>query len=160
MNIGPKKIRGRRESRVPGGTRSPCAKGSKHTVVTTGSPGPRPSLRDGFNGFLRALPGDRALLPPSPAGLLPASLTPASGRQNHTTSPSAATSLVHTSLTCDDAAASTASHPDVRDDRDTPLVGNEMTGDMWVICLKREEDYFLRQGWTVNSRADPSGKSV
>jgi hypothetical protein len=28
----------------------------------------RHSLRDGLNGFLRALPGDRALLPPSPAG--------------------------------------------------------------------------------------------
>src|SRR5712671_1296675 len=27
----------------------------------------RPSLRNGFNGFLRALLGDRALLPPSPA---------------------------------------------------------------------------------------------
>src|ERR1700686_3439489 len=28
---------------------------------------PRHSLRNGFNGFLRALPGDRAFLPPSPA---------------------------------------------------------------------------------------------
>jgi hypothetical protein len=28
----------------------------------------RPSLRDGFNGFLRDLPGDRALLSPSSAG--------------------------------------------------------------------------------------------
>ena len=28
----------------------------------------RHSLRNGFNGFLRALPGDRALLPPSPRG--------------------------------------------------------------------------------------------
>ena len=27
----------------------------------------RHSPRNGFNGFLRALPGDRALLPPSPA---------------------------------------------------------------------------------------------
>jgi hypothetical protein len=27
----------------------------------------RLSPRNGFNGFLRALPGDRALLPPSPA---------------------------------------------------------------------------------------------
>ena len=27
----------------------------------------RHSLRDGFNGFLRTLPGDRAFLPPSPA---------------------------------------------------------------------------------------------
>jgi hypothetical protein len=46
------------------------------------------SLRNGFNGFLRALPGDRALLPPSPALLL-ADLTPATGRQDHTTSSSA-----------------------------------------------------------------------
>ena len=30
----------------------------------------RPSLRNGFNGFLRALPGDRAFLPPSPARTL------------------------------------------------------------------------------------------
>jgi hypothetical protein len=32
-----------------------------HTGIT------RHSLRNGFNGFLRALPGDRALLPPSSA---------------------------------------------------------------------------------------------
>ncbi len=32
---------------------------------STGSPGI--PARDGFNGFLRALPGDRALLPPSSA---------------------------------------------------------------------------------------------
>jgi hypothetical protein len=49
----------------------------------------RPSLRNGFNGFLRALPGDRAFLPPSPAEKVSANLTPASGRQDHTTSPSA-----------------------------------------------------------------------
>jgi hypothetical protein len=30
----------------------------------------RPSLRDGFNGLLRALPGDRAFLSPSPADCL------------------------------------------------------------------------------------------
>src|SRR5438067_11924915 len=39
-----------------------------------------------FYGLLRALPGDQACLTPSPA-LLIADLTPASGRQNHTTSP-------------------------------------------------------------------------
>src|SRR6476661_3745691 len=53
----------------------------------------RHSPRNGFNGFLRALPGDRALLPPSPALLL-ADLTPASGRQDHTTSPSASAPFV------------------------------------------------------------------
>src|SRR6184192_4610284 len=46
-----------------------------------------------FYGFLRALPGDQACLTPSPA-LLIADLTPASGRQNHTTSPSAAAPFV------------------------------------------------------------------
>jgi hypothetical protein len=47
----------------------------------------RPSLRNGLR-LIRTLPGDRALLPPSPA-LLIADLTPASGSQNHTISPSA-----------------------------------------------------------------------
>jgi hypothetical protein len=58
-----------------------------HTGIT------RHSLRNGFNGFLRALPGDRAFLSPSPADGL-ASLTPASGRQDHTTSPSASAPFV------------------------------------------------------------------
>jgi hypothetical protein len=41
----------------------------KHTsVVTAVAAGfTRHSLRNGFNGFLRALPGDRAFLPPSQA---------------------------------------------------------------------------------------------
>src|ERR1700744_3065800 len=43
-------------------------------------------------GFLRALPGDRACLPPSPTDRS-VDLTPASGRQNHTTSPSAIRAL-------------------------------------------------------------------
>jgi hypothetical protein len=43
-----------------------------------------------FYGLFRALPGDRAFLPPSPPrSLLLENLTPASGRQDHTTSPSA-----------------------------------------------------------------------
>src|ERR1700733_1387710 len=53
----------------------------------TGSPGI--PARNGFNGFLRALPGDRALLSPSLANFESANLTPASRRQDHTTSPSA-----------------------------------------------------------------------
>jgi hypothetical protein len=47
------------------------------------------SPRNGFNGFLRALPGDRAFLPPSSVDLSSTNLTPASGRQDHATSPSA-----------------------------------------------------------------------
>src|SRR5258708_39023839 len=55
-----------------------------HTGITRHSP------RNGFNGLFRALPGDRACLPPSSLrSLLLKNLTPASGRQDHTTSPSA-----------------------------------------------------------------------
>src|SRR6476661_10398817 len=46
-----------------------------------------------FYGVLRDLPGDQACLTPSSALLL-ADLTPASGRQNHTTWPYAAASFV------------------------------------------------------------------
>ena len=51
----------------------------------------RLSLRDGFNGFLRALPGEPGLLSPSSSQCVSIvdNLTPASGRQDHTTSPSA-----------------------------------------------------------------------
>ena len=99
--------RGRRESRVPTAPAASRAKLSKaHERRRHRSTGlTRPSLRNGFNGFLRALPGDRALLSPSSRGLRfcprpvgptkpPQDLTPASRRQNHTTSPSASASLV------------------------------------------------------------------
>src|ERR1700675_2740338 len=78
----------------------------ERTRVTTSTPeSPDVPARNGFNGFLRALPGDRALLPPSPCGLKvlsspvepnepPQDLTPASRRQDHTTSPYAATAVV------------------------------------------------------------------
>src|SRR6202023_3641652 len=66
--IPPFLIRGRRECRAPD---APAA--ARVVVVSTrvshhGHTGiTRHSPRNGFNGFLRALPGDRALLPPSSA---------------------------------------------------------------------------------------------
>src|SRR6266567_4563567 len=62
----------------------------ERTRVTTSTPeSPDVPARNGFNGFLRALPGDRALLPPSPTDMFlskpgwadsnTANLTPASG---------------------------------------------------------------------------------
>src|SRR3981189_3287421 len=108
----------------------------ERTRATTSTPeSPGIPARNGFNGLWRALPGDRALLPPSSRGYpacphpvgptcLPQDLTPASGRQDHTILPSAATSLVRTlcdrsqvfrlalqPLRAQNAAASTASHP-------------------------------------------------
>ena len=42
----------------------------ERTRVTTSTPeSPGIPARNGFNGFLRALPGDRALLPPSSADM-------------------------------------------------------------------------------------------
>jgi hypothetical protein len=70
----------------------------------------RHSLRNGFNGFLRALSGDHAWLPPSSARHLSvfANLAPASERQDHTTSPYVAASFVR-AIIAPDAAASIAS---------------------------------------------------
>src|ERR1700733_13089349 len=62
---------------------SPRVSHHGHAGITRHSP------RNGFNGLLRALLGDRACLPPSPAKSLSADLTPASGCQDHTASPSA-----------------------------------------------------------------------
>ena len=86
---------GRREGRVQA---APMARQQieKLAADTTGSADIRPSLRSGFNGVLRALPGNRAFLLPSPARSSHADLTPASGCQNHTTSPSARAPFVRT----------------------------------------------------------------
>jgi hypothetical protein len=58
-----------RAQETPGArcTHGPCAKGRKHTVVTTGTPEHRHFLRNGFNGLFRALLGDEFVLSPSPA---------------------------------------------------------------------------------------------
>ena len=51
-------------------TRGPCAKVESNAhAVTTGTPDIRHSLRDGFNGLFRALPGDEFLLSPSSVDL-------------------------------------------------------------------------------------------
>ena len=93
----PPKARGRREDRAPAGTHGPRAAIRARGRTTGSAETTRPSPRDGFNGVLRALPGDRALLPPSPLrSLLLKNLAPASGRQDHTAWPSAKRSFVRT----------------------------------------------------------------
>jgi hypothetical protein len=63
-------LRGRGERRMPLAPAASCALGVvEDTRVTTSTPeSPGVPARNGFNGFLRALLGDRALLPPSPHG--------------------------------------------------------------------------------------------
>src|SRR6267142_3306918 len=69
MNLSP--LRGRGERRMPLAPAASCALVVvESTRVTTSTPeSPGVPARNGFNGFLRALPGDRALLPPSLSGL-------------------------------------------------------------------------------------------
>jgi hypothetical protein len=87
-------------------------------------------------GLLRALPGDRALLPPSSAENVSADLTPASRRQDHTTSPSAISTLVRSASRVHRISSR------VRDDRDTPLLWDETRADMEVIWVGTERKYF------------------
>ena len=98
INFPPSPIRGRRECRAPDAPAAACAEvvveSTRVGQVTPESPGiPRAMVLR----LIRDLPGDRALLPPSPA-LLIANLTPASGCQDHTTSPSASGAFVTSTI--------------------------------------------------------------
>jgi hypothetical protein len=182
------------------GTRSPCAL----VVRTRSSPQVarliRLSLRNGFNGLCRALPGDEFLfvtvageLPiyrrPGRASQISASLTPATGAR---TTRFCRTQLPSPKLSADrmlpdefwprrlsagrlravrsltgepalrsrhapDAAASTASHPNVRDDGQRPLSRDGMARNKQVICPRRKQKYFCKRGWTHTWLICPSG---
>ena len=91
-------VRGRRESRVRAAPAVSCANCTRknaheHTGPAEASDFPCAVVLR----LIRTLPGDRAFLPPSPARLS-ASLTPASGCQDHTISPSASSALVRSAV--------------------------------------------------------------
>src|SRR6266478_701992 len=156
----------------------------ERTRVTTSTPeSPDVPARNGFNGFLRALPGDRALLPPSPCGLKvlsspvepnepPQDLTPASRRQDHTTSPSASSAVVLHAANRSRRAIrpALASHAQrcrvhrissrVRDDRDTPLVWDETAAVIEVIWVGAEPQNFLLWDSTAAITPDLARRAV
>jgi hypothetical protein len=115
-------------------TRSRACRKVTCALVTTDTPEtPGIPARNGFNGFLRALPGDRAFLSPSPMDCS-TDLTPASGRQDHTTSPSAGQHI-----------RQSAAHvhripPRVRDDREPPLRWDETARNIEVIWVSGEAE--------------------
>ena len=97
--------RGRGECRAPVAPAASCALVvAERTRVTTSTPeSPGIPARNGFNGFLRALVSglfchrrltDIRRIPTRLGGCTSANLTPASGRQDHTTSPYASASFV------------------------------------------------------------------
>jgi hypothetical protein len=76
-------------------TRSLVCEIKKHTSKSPQvEPANRHSLRDGFSGFLRDLPGEPGFLATIALRTFPQNLTPASGCQDHTTSPSALAAFV------------------------------------------------------------------
>jgi hypothetical protein len=140
--IPPSPNRGRRECRAPDAPAAACVVVVSTRVSHHGHTGStRHSPRNGFNGFLRALPGDRACLPPSLADCS-ANLTPASGCQDHTTSPSALASPVKR------ASASIASRAASVTSRAAPLKWDRTAGDIGLSRVGRQEEYFLRKGFT------------
>jgi hypothetical protein len=83
-------------------------------------------------------------------------LTPASGRQDHTISPSHRSVRPHEKLTLQ-TDAPTASHPSVRDDRETPLFGQAETGrNVNLICPTVQADMLRQNNPTGSSRFAPA----
>jgi len=139
----PPRSKGRGECRVPAAPVASRGKNKNHTsVVTTGKAGiTRHSRTRMVLTVSFVLPGDRAFLPPSHADCS-AHLTPASGRQDHTTSLSAGWRVRQR------AAASTASLPYVRDDRETPLCVGRDGASYGFDLGDREGKYFSEKDWT------------
>jgi hypothetical protein len=119
-----------------------CKHAQKNAHEHTGSAEAiRHSLRNGFTAY-NALSPVTGFLATVTSRVLPQSLTPASGRQDHTISPSAsAPFVVGTS-------ASTASHRAFRDDREPPLLSGETGGETPLICPTRQGEYFFGGDWT------------
>ena len=106
-----------------------------------------------------------AWLPPSPVRResVFTTLAPASERQDHTTSPSAATSFVRALFARLTLPRPSHPVPNVRDDRDTPLLWTGTAETVSLIWGKREAEYFCAKGWTgfrVQRKFCPSGKSL
>jgi len=164
-------------------TRSPLCNVESTGVEATGTPeSPGIPARNGFNGFLRALPGDRALLPPSSADMVlskpgRADLTSAkldasvgaSGPhdfavRNNISRPRAVDrSQVPKNPPCDPVARKTLPRPPhpvpyVRDDRETPLcVGRDAKSSRCDLGGTKTE-IFLQMG--LDTRVDklPDGQ--
>jgi hypothetical protein len=147
-----------------------CAWGSKyaHEYSQRGHrKSPSIPARNGFNSLYRALPGDRLSChrhlrkpgssAPGRADSPSANLTPASRRQDHTTSPSASNIVrrhaggrsraVKPALRfrcTPDAAASTATRPNVHDDGQRPSDRDGMAVDIQVIWSSENQNIFSK----------------
>jgi hypothetical protein len=138
LAVSPPVIRGRRECRAFGAPAA--ARGVVNTRVShhghTGNT--RHSPRNGFNGFLRALPGDRALLSPSPGAVYCAELE----RQRRGVRTTRLRRPLQ-ALSSEAPSASTASRPYVRDDGQRPSSGRDVR--ILLLIWGRDQHCRLRQ---------------
>src|SRR3984957_18462723 len=153
----PNEIRGRGECRVPNAPAASCAlwgseyaheysqrRHRKHPAFPT----------QWFYGLYVISPGTGLFCPRHFRGIVSReNLAPASGRQDHTTSPSAAAPLVLRRIRVH------RIPPRVRDDAYAPLVEAGRRGE-YTISDFRKDKYFCTGGWTGESKNDPSGKSL
>ena len=117
----------------------------------------RHSPRNGFNGFLRALPGDRALLPPSPTKIVFRKLDASVGASGPHDFAVRARAVRHRRIRVHRIPCPTSVTTAKR-----PSCGHETAGVVGLICPTAEAEYFSRRGWTgvaANSRLIcPSGR--
>src|ERR1700761_4986163 len=129
----PSSDRGRREDRAPAGAHGPRAAKStrQNHRLNRETPGLPCAM---VWRLIRDLPGDRLDCPRRLADHLPLGLTSAPGGQDHTVSPSHRFVRPHDKINLQ-THTPTASHPSVRDDRETPLCGKAETGkNVNLIC--------------------------
>src|SRR6476661_10602291 len=114
-----------------------------HSSIHSGGTGKHPAFpTQWFYGFLRALPGDHRFVDPviRATRWRLANLTPASGRQNHTASPSA-TRSARLTLRCVH-----RTPPHVRDDREPPLLSRRDAETKSHISEKRKLNFCMGIG--------------
>jgi hypothetical protein len=147
----PSRERGRREGRVPTAPMVRVQQKARGRTTGTGGSSGLPCAM--VLRFIRALPGDHAWLPPSPARRLKRlhelsacigapgphdfAVRDAFRKSRSTSLVPAAPQLLQRRISAvrltrlrADTVASTASHPNVRDDRDTPLVKRMRRGNL------------------------------
>jgi hypothetical protein len=123
--------------------------------------------------FCHRHPADMVLSAPGRADLPPLDLTPASRRQDHTTSPSAKAPFVSALLIAHGPKPALRSHralwrcrvhripcPTSVTIAKRPSVWDGMAKDIDLIWVGREREYFCKWDWTAELRNSPSGKSA
>ena len=139
---------------MPGALLAPIASRGNEKNHTSKSPQVRRfrrhSPREWFYGFLRALPGvhDFSVTVIGAMQSIVANLAPAKGRQDHTPSPSA-----HASFVCRGHLRPSHPAPNVRDDREAPLLWSAGRPELVkMICPTGIAKFFFERDWTTQIR--------